>query len=247
MSNRVKRVRMMAGPNGSGKSTIKDSIDPSYLIYYVNADLIEEEISASGSLNLKAYGVQSSTKVIQEFMCDSSLIRRGGLLDQVGKISVDNDSVELSSIKVGGYWAAIFAEFIREKLLEKGESFTFETVMSHISKVQFLQRAQDLGYRTYLYFVATSSPEINVERVKLRVSQNGHDVPEDKIRKRYVESLDLLSEAIKVSNRAYIFDNSKEEGQHFLVAEFQDGVLIESAEEVPGWFDKAVIQKAKKE
>ena len=76
--------------------------------------------------------------------------------------------------------------------------------MSHPSKVAVLERAQQWGYRTYLYFVATDDPAINRSRVRSRVKLGGHDVPDDKIDDRYHRSLDLLMEAISHTNRAYV-------------------------------------------
>ena len=71
------------------------------------------------------------------------------------------------------------ADFIRQKLLEARVSFTFETVMSVPDKVAFLRKAQQFGYRTYLYYVATEDPDINISRVRYRVKMGGHPVPED--------------------------------------------------------------------
>lgn len=57
------------------------------------------------------------------------------------------------------------ADFQRETCLLKKLNFSFETVMSHPSKIDFMLRAHDAGYDVTLYFIATSDPEINVERV----------------------------------------------------------------------------------
>jgi predicted ABC-type ATPase len=35
-----------------------------------------------------------------------------------------------------------------ERLLDAGRTFTFETVMSSRDKVEFLRKAQDMGFRT---------------------------------------------------------------------------------------------------
>jgi predicted ABC-type ATPase len=85
---------------------------------------------------------------------------------------------------------------------------TFETVMSSEDKVAFMLKAKASGYRTYLYFVATEDPDININRVKNRVAAGGHPVPTEKIVQRYGRCLNLLPAAIAASNRAYIFDNS---------------------------------------
>ncbi len=127
-----------------------------------------------------------------------------------------------------------------------GHSFTCETVMSHPGKVALLEQAQRLGYRTYLYFVATDDPEINVSRVRNRVGLGGHPVPEDKIISRYYRSLAHLLEAIKHTNRAYIFDNSTDSADPQLawIAEITDGRRLElKTDRIPAWFKRAVIEK----
>ena len=115
--------------------------------------------------------------------------------------------------------------------------------MSHESKVQFLQEAQQQGFRTYLYFVATKNPQINISRVQYRVKTGGHDVPQDKIIDRYYRSLDLLIDAISFSHRAYIFDNSTEDDSDFL-AEITNGIELEiKVDTVPLWFKQYVLDK----
>ena len=81
-------------------------------------------------------------------------------------------------ISVNAYFASVTADFLRRKLLEQKKSFTFETVMSSPDKIELLRSAQNMGYRTYLYYVATSDPEINIERIQSRVKMGGHAVPE---------------------------------------------------------------------
>ena len=117
-------------------------------------------------------------------------------------------------------------------------------VMSHEDKIRLLFEASKLGYRNYLYYIATDDPQINISRVKNRVQQNGHSVPEIKIRERYFRSLDLLIKAIKKSNRAYIFDNSTHGTEKVWLAEITDGKSIELKNDfVPRWFETAVLNK----
>jgi predicted ABC-type ATPase len=118
--------------------------------------------------------------------------------------------------------------------------------MSHPGKVALLEKAQQAGYRTYLYLVATDDPEINGSRVRNRVGLGGHPVPEDKIISRYHRSLALLLEAIKYTNRVYILDNSIDSSNPRLawLAEVTDGqLLVLKIDRIPAWFQRAVIQK----
>jgi predicted ABC-type ATPase len=140
--------------------------------------------------------------------------------------------------------ASLTADFIRTRLLRQTASFTFETVMSHSGKVELLRTAQSLGYRTYLYYIATEDVEINLARVRSRVRDGGHDVPAAKIEERYRRSLKLLTPAIRATNRAYIFDNSKDGTDSILIAEITDGerVLIKH-DPLPAWFTEHVWQE----
>jgi predicted ABC-type ATPase len=116
--------------------------------------------------------------------------------------------------------------------------------MSHRSKVELLRQAQELGYRTYLYFIATDDPLINISRVQTRVRRGGHAVPEDRIVKRYHASLALLMDAIRCTNRAYIFDNSGEDREHTWLAEVTEGRELEMKTQwMPAWFKRAVWDK----
>jgi predicted ABC-type ATPase len=118
--------------------------------------------------------------------------------------------------------------------------------MSHPAKVEQLAEPQQLGYRTYLYYVATDDPEINVSRVRNRVGLGGHPVSEDNIISRYHRSLELLLEAIKHSSRAYIFDISTDSSNPRLawLAEATDGqLLVLKTDRIPAWVQRAVIQK----
>jgi len=73
--------------------------------------------------------------------------------------------------------AQAIADVQRDRCLTSRMNFSFETVMSHRSKVDFMIRADDAGYDVTVYFVCTSDPEINVRRVENRLSRGGHDVP----------------------------------------------------------------------
>jgi predicted ABC-type ATPase len=109
---------------------------------------------------------------------------------------------EIAKTLEGAYGARVrgaqqIAADERQACLEAGRSFSFETVMSHPSKIEVLREAKARGFRTALYFVATESPSLNVARVAQRVLLGGHDVPEDRIRQRYVRTLDLLPQALE--------------------------------------------------
>ncbi len=77
------------------------------------------------------------------------------------------------------------------------------------------------GYKVYLYFVSTESPEINKFRVQARKAKGGHDVPAEKIQSRYYRSLNLLFSAASIAYQAFFFDNSVEGEKSTMFAHFK--------------------------
>ena len=239
---------MFAGPNGSGKSTLKSVLPETLLGVYLNPDEMEQEIRRQGFLDFPAYGVTTTPDEVQGFFKGSSFLISEGFGEDAKQICFANGRLDFRKVAVNSYFTSVACDFLRQKLLEQKISFTFETVMSHQSKVDLLEQAQQAGYRTYLYFVATDDPAINISRVRNRVKQGGHAVPEDKIASRYYRSLDLLMDAIHHTNRAYVFDNSgdNKDERHTWLAEITDGKVLEvKADQIPAWFKRSVLDKIK--
>jgi predicted ABC-type ATPase len=237
---------MFAGPNGSGKSTLKAVLPKVLLGIYLNPDEIEQEIRRQSFLDFNSYGVSATADTVLPFFTGSSFLISAGYEKEARQLVFEAGRLHFASVAVNSYFASVAADFLRQKLLEQKTSFTFETVMSHRSKVNLLEQAQRLGYRTYLYFVATDDPAINISRVRNRVGQGGHAVPEDKIEERYHRSLNLLMDAIRHSHRAYVFDNSTDaqNPSHTWLAEITEGRMLElKTGQIPAWFKRAVLDK----
>ncbi len=121
--------------------------------------------------------------------------------------------------------AALEAEQLREMHISESKNFTFETVLSTPRNIDLLSRAKALGYYIESVFVLTISPDLNVLRVASRTLDGGHDVPEDKIRRRYEKSLQQLPQLIALSDKCIIIDNTaspsvifmKENGQELFI------------------------------
>jgi predicted ABC-type ATPase len=242
------RLRMFAGPNGSGKSTIKSVLPSELLGVYLNPDEIEKEIRDMDFLDVSTYGIETTADEILPFFVNSTLLLKAELNDDAKKLCFTDSMLSFLHVSVNAYYASVAADFLRRKLLEKRISFSFETVMSSPDKVELLKNAQEMGYRTYLYYIATEDPSINVARVKSRVLSGGHDVPEDKITSRYARSLDLLLDAVRHTNRTYLFDNSRQGGEKLFVAEITDGQDLElKCDPLPSWFRTAVWDKIQTE
>ena len=104
--------------------------------------------------------------------------------------------------------AAVKAEELRELMVEKGEDFTFETVLSTDRNLKLLKKAKEKGYFLRCIYVLTSDYRTNITRVNIRESMGGHSVPEDKIKSRYFKALDLLPKVIELCDIVHIYDNT---------------------------------------
>jgi predicted ABC-type ATPase len=114
----------------------------------------------------------------------------------------------------GSYTARVaeaqrLADQRRDACIVARRNFSFETVMSHPSKIDILERANGAGFFVQLFFVGIDDPRTNVDRVALRVAQGGHDVPEDRIIARWHRTMGLLARAVGTADRSFIFDNSE--------------------------------------
>ncbi|MFK5958479.1 MAG: AAA family ATPase [Lutibacter sp.] len=241
-----KRLRIFAGPNGSGKSTLAENLRKKYPIgVFVNADEIEKKLKLRDSLSLYKYKLNSTTDTLREYLLKFGMSQK--ILQNPNlhkKFKIIKNNIQYSG-EYNSYIAADISGFIRNQLILKGKDFSFETVFSHFSKLEIIKNAKSNGYRVYFYFLTTDDPDINVNRVNIRVAQNGHPVPEEKIRKRYYKSLDLMYDAVKLSTRAYLFDNS---GEYYkMVAQIDYGKKVQTfVKSIPNWFIEYLYNKVNK-
>lgn len=135
------------------------------------------------------------------------------------------------------YAAAKVAEALRAALVLRRESFVFETVFSDPvgDKVAFLKDAATQGYTVVLCFIGLGSADQSEERVAMRVSQGGHDVPTQKLKARYPRSLANLRAALRELPHVLVYDNSDLRHPYRKIAEFDHGQRIYRAKNVPGW------------
>ena len=137
------------------------------------------------------------------------------------------------------YVAAKAADALRRELVRQRESFVFETVFSDPAgdKLAFLLDSAKAGYSVVLCHIGISGPAVSEERVAMRVSQGGHDVPAEKLIARYPRTQANLRRAIRELPQVWIFDNDDLSRPFRLVAVYEDGRQIKLCKPVPGWLE----------
>lgn len=136
--------------------------------------------------------------------------------------------------------AANKAIAIREACLLEGRSLAFESVFSGQDKVDFVQRAVELGFFVRLFFVCTNDPTINAQRVALRVMEGGHDVPIRKIIDRYYKSLANCVSVLPIVDRAYFYDNSLPDCDARLMFRLHSGAVHKVYGPIAPWAEDVV-------
>jgi len=153
-----------------------------------------------------------------------------------------NTDVIARELVVDAYSAAAVANALRRELVNQRESFVFETVFSYPvgDKLAFLRQTAAAGYAVVLCFIGVSGPGVCEERVAMRVSQGGHDVPADKVASRYPRTMANLRAAIRDLPHVIVFDNDDLRRPFRRVAELAGGREVFRASRLPRWV-KAVI------
>ena len=103
------------------------------------------------------------------------------------------------------------------ELLRENQSFAFETTLSTRTYRNKIIQAKKQGYTVTLLFFWLNNIELAKERVKMRVKEGGHNIPENVIERRYLKGIyNLFDIYLPIIDGVLIFDNSF--GKHELIA-----------------------------
>ncbi len=210
-TQRIKRLRVFSGPNGSGKSTILEAITERFCAgVAVNAEELQRQLELSAGVPLRRFLPSLTGEDFQTY-CKVHPLRAHDEMP-CPFVALEDGRVKLfetgcHSLKPSCA-AAILADYLLTKLVEKGADISFEAAFPHLSELELMRRAKESGYRIYLYFVCVASAEISKQRVAFRVTQGGVGLTDAKVVEQYERSLASLKEAVSLSDKAYLFDNT---------------------------------------
>jgi predicted ABC-type ATPase len=108
------------------------------------------------------------------------------------------------------------------RLICLGQSFAFESTLSGKTYRRLIQQAKSAGYVIRLFYLWIPDPSLAVARIRDRVDNGGHDVPEPDVRRRYGRTLNNFFDIYRpISDSVHFFNNTGEEPE--LVFEDEDG------------------------
>jgi predicted ABC-type ATPase len=148
-----------------------------------------------------------------------------------------NADILAEELGIDAYQAAQIAATLRREFVSQKESFVFETVFSDPvrDKLTFLKQATQTGYSLVMCFIGLADADRSEQRVAMRVSQGGHDVPTDKMTARSPRTMRNLKQAIRELPCVLVFDNDDLRTPYPLAAIFQNGRRTFLAKPTPHW------------
>ena len=97
-----------------------------------------------------------------------------------------------------------------ERAIKERSDFAFETTLGGRTIAGLLEKALAAGMEVRVWYVGLSSPELHIARVRSRAARGGHDIPEAKIRERFVSSRWNLVRLLPKLTEILVYDNSEE-------------------------------------
>jgi predicted ABC-type ATPase len=129
--------------------------------------------------------------------------------------------------------AKIAAQMCREQI-QAGNSFCFETVFSHPSKVDF---------QIILVLIHLEHTDLNKARISQRVSEGGHNVPDEKVEQRIPRTLAHVKKAIPLCDQVRILDNSRSATPFTPVVSIIGGQTTRHFHPLPEWIRNLVDEE----
>ena len=119
-----------------------------------------------------------------------------------------------------------------DELLNSGVDFGFETTLTTLSYLNTIKLAKQKGYTINLLYFWLNDVNLAIERVKTRVSEGGHNIPEETIRRRYSRGIyNLTNKFTNLCDYWIVINNSSRpftfvaEGQGLLELKVHDTLV----------------------
>ncbi len=97
-----------------------------------------------------------------------------------------------------------------ERAIAGGLDFAFESTLGATTIPALLAKAAALGIEVRVWYVGLSSPELHIARVRARVANGGHDIPEADIRRRWETGRLNIIRLLPKLTELRVYDNSGE-------------------------------------
>ena len=160
-------------------------------------------------------------------MKKSVRINSDEIVREIGKWNSEIDQVKAAKIAIG----------LRNECMEKGNSFNEETTLTGKIILKLIDKVREKNYKLHLFYVGVGSPDISKERIKKRVADGGHHIPDEVVDKRYKESLKNFEKILKKFDNVVVYDNSM---RFRTLLRIIDKKVIKIADDLPEWMENTI-------
>lgn len=113
-------------------------------------------------------------------------------------------SPEAAAFQAGKIMLGLISAHVRE-----GKSFAFETTLSGLAYARSIPIWRRRGFHVKLIFLNLPSIDMALARIRARVAQGGHNIPESVVRRRFGRGLQNFERVYKrLVNSWVVYDNS---------------------------------------
>ena len=149
------------------------------------------------------------------------------IVREIGKWNSELDQVKAAKIAIG----------LRNECMEKGNYFNEETTLTGKTILKLIDKVREKNYKLHLFYVGVGSPDISKERIKKRVADGGHHIPDEVVDKRYKESLKNFEKILKKFDNVVVYDNSV---RFRTLLRIIDKKVIKIADDLPEWMENTI-------
>ncbi len=170
--------------------------------------------------------------------------------DTVARSAMDDTGMSQQEANAYAWGAGV--DQLKQAIVER-TNFAFETTLGGNTVTRILTEAS-ASHDLQIWYCGLKSPELHIQRVAERVALGGHDIPEEKIRERWLHSISNLIKLLDYTTELQVFDNSTQAAdgedipEPILVLHWQDGHVLEpdrgdpaTMAEVPDWAKPIVM------
>ena len=132
-------------------------------------------------------------------------------------------------------WGQQAAEARRQELIQARASLVVESTFSHLSKLDLITQARASRYAVNVLHISVDEVNFLIARVRHRVRNGGHPVPEDRIRGRFLRNQAIIRAALLQAHKGWVFDSSVRNTHPKLCLTFTNGIGTAEVDPLPSW------------
>lgn len=160
--------------------------------------------------------LKSSDDLGERVNIDEMVSEKGSWMDKLLQIKASRDAISMIN-----------------KYISNGVTFHQETTLPGNVILKQIKKARAAGFEIRLYYVGVESVDVSLRRVAKRVTNGGHGIESEIIRKRFDAMPDQLREILPLCDTASFYDNTV---RFRRLALTKGDVIFDADMDLPAWF-----------